>query len=307
MIKNYVVLSFLALFFFPKEMTSQEIKIFKVEDFDLVGSVKFCRVSTNYGKEEYDFNELGLLTKSVTRYNDNDYAITYYKYLENLLLEKRFENYRDNTFDPSSSIANIYAIDSSANLKITEKIMSYGKEFLDQYEYFYTNDTIRRIVRMNNEGIDETSISYTMLKGEWTKTYELNGVLKESIRTSVKKNADSVLSKTILTKKYLEGEPSSATEEVFDGRSRLMVRINFFYNSDMKQFTKEEVVKYLYDESGVLLSSLSVMGELKEKKGYVYQFDPNANWIKEIITPDNTYKTRKITYYETAEAAVKQE
>ncbi len=75
----------------------------------------------------------------------------------------------------------------------------------------------------------------------------------------------------------------------------------------MKQFTNEEVVKYLYDESGVLLSSFSVRGELEEKKGYVYQFDPNANWIKEIITPDNTYKTRKITYYETAEAAVKQE
>ncbi len=278
-----------------------------MEDFDLKGKVRSCLVSTKYGKEEYDFNEDGLLAKSVTRYNDNDYAITYYKYLENLLLEKRFENYLDNTFDPASSIANIYTIDSSANLKITEKIISYGKEFLDQYEYFYTNDTIRRIVRMNNEGIDETSISYTMLKGEWTKTYELNGVLKESIRTSVKKNADSVLSKTVLTKKYLEGEPSSATEEVFDGRSRLMVRIKFFYNSDMKQFTKEEVVKYLYDESGVLLSSHSVMGELEEKKGYVYQLDPNANWIKEIITPVNTYKTRKITYYETAEEVVKQE
>ena len=307
MLKNYFSLLFIGLFLFPLGLTSQEIRIFKVEDFDLKGKVKSCLVSTKYGKEEYDFNEDGLLTKSVTRYNDNDYAITYYKYLEHLLLEKRFENYRDKTFDPASSIANIYAIDSSANLKITEKIISYEKEFLDQYEYFFANDTIRRIVRMNNDGIDETLISYTMLKGEWTKTYELNGVLKESIRTSVKKHADSVLSKTILTKKYLEGDPSSATEEVFDGKSRLTTRINFFYNSDLKQFTKEEVVKYLYDESGVLLSTLSVMGELAEKKGYVYQFDPNANWIKEIITPDNSYKTRKITYYETADEAVKQE
>ncbi len=308
MVKNYISLVLIGLFLLPLGLTSQEIRIFKVEDFDLKGKVRSCLVSTKYGKEEYDFNEDGLLAKSVTRYNDNDYAITYYKYLENLLLEKRFENYRNNTFDPSSSIANIYAIDSSANFKITEKIISYEKDFLDQYEYFFTNDTIRRIVRMNNDGIDETSISYTMLKGEWTKTYELNGVLKESIRTSIKNNTDSsVLYKTVLTKKYLEGDPSSATEEVFDGRSRLMVRINFLYNSDTKQFTKEEVVKYIYDESGVLLSSHSVRGELEEKKEYVYQFDPNANWIKEIITPDNTYKTRKITYYETPEEAVKQE
>ena len=300
MVKNHFFLVLIGFFLLPLGMACQEIRIFKVEDFDLKGKVKSCLVSTNYGKEEYDFNEEGLLTKSVTRYNDNDYDITYYKYLEGALLEKRFENYRDNTFDPASSIANIYTIDSTENLKITEKIISYEKEFLDQYEYFYSNDSIRRIVRTNNEGIDETLISYTSLKGEWTKTYKLNDVLKESIRRSEESENDSIISTTILTKKYLDGEPNSATEEVYDGKNKLTSKTNFFYNNRSKQFAKVGVETYLYDDSGILLSSQSVSGNEIEALAYVYQHDKNDNWIKEIITPDNTYKTRKMAYYELA-------
>ena len=307
MVKNYFVLVLIGLFLLPLGLTSQEIRIFKIEDFDLKGKVKSCLVSTKYGKEEYDFNEDGLLTKSVTRYNDNDYDITYYKYLEDTLLEKRFENYRDNTFDPASSIANIYTIDSTEGFRIIEKIISYEKEFLDQYEYFYTNDTIRRIVRTNNEGIDETSISYGMLKGEWTKTYELNGALKESIRTSVKKTNDSIISKTVLTKKYLDGEPSSAIEEILDGRNKLLSKTKFFHNTKTSQFVEASVEEFRYDKLGIMLSSNSEVGAVTEKKDYVYQFDPNGNWIKEIITPENTYKTRKIGYYEAAAEEVKKE
>ncbi len=301
MVKNYIVILLVVIFLFPLGLSSQEIRIFKVEDFDLQGKVKSCLVSTNYGKEEYDFNEGGLLTKAVTRYNETDYDITYYKYSDEALLEKRLENYRDNIFDPASSIANIYTIDSTKNTKIIEKIVSYEKEFLDQYEYHISNDTIRKIVRTNNEGVDETLIFYETLKGETTKTYELNGVLKESIRTSVKKENDSLISKTVLTKKYLEGEPNAAVEEVFDGRTNLISKIEFFYNSKTNQFTKVGEVTYVYDASGVLLASKFKKGKLEEKKEYVYQFDPFGNWIKEIITPDNTYKTRKITYYDSQE------
>lgn len=307
MVKNYVVLVLIAFFLLPLGLASQEIRIFKVEDFDLRGKVKSCLVSTKYGKEEYDFNEDGLLSKSVTRYNDNDYDITYYKYLGGTLLEKRFENYRDNTFDPASSIANIFTIDSTTNLKITEKIISYEKEFLDQYEYFYTNDTIRRIVRTNNEGIDETLISYTMLKGEWTKTYKLHEVLKETIRTSEKKENDSIISRTVLTKKYLDGEPNSAVEEVFDGRNKLTMRTKFFYDIKSNQFSKEGIERFSYDESGMLLTLQSGIGKSINEKAYVYQFDSNDNWIKEIITPDNTYKTRKISYYEDLDEEVKKD
>lgn len=298
MVKNYVVLLLITSFLFPKEMTSQEIKIFTVQDFDLKGSVKSCRVSTNYGKEEYDFNEAGLLTKSVTRYNDADYDITYYKYSEGMLLEKRLENYRDKVFDKFTSIASFYTIDSLLNVKITEKIFSYNKEFLDQYEYFYTADSLFKIVHTNNNGIDETLISYTAVKGEQTKTYSLNGVILKSIRTSIKKEKDSVMERNVLTKKFLDGEPSSAVEETFGGDHNIMSKTKFFHNAKSKQFAKEETVTYFYDETGMLLKIKSDNSGASEEKEYIYQYDENGNWKKEIITPDNAYKTRKISYYE---------
>lgn len=307
MIKNYSILVLISFFLFSLELTSQEIRIFKVEDFDLKGNVKTCLVSTNYGKEEYNFNENGLLTKSVTRYSESDYDSTTYTYTEGFLKEKRFENYSDNIFDPATSIANMYTIDSTENLKITEKIISYEKEFLDQYEYFFRNDTVHKIVRTNNEGNDETLISYEKLQEGSIKTYELNNVIKESIQTSEQKENDSLLSKTILTKIYLEGAPISATEEVFDARNKLLTRTKFSYNSAIEKFNKDEVENYSYDEVGILLSSKSVAGKSIENKVYVYQFDANKNWIKEIISPANTYKTRKITYYETAIEEVEKE
>ena len=122
---------FLTLIFLTIVCTiqGQEIQLFTLEDFDLRNEVKFCLVSTDYGKEEYDFNKKGFLTKSVTRYNDTDYDVVHYKYEEGDLIEKRSESYRDNAFDPSTSIAHFYEIDSTDNLKIQERIFSYDKEF----------------------------------------------------------------------------------------------------------------------------------------------------------------------------------
>lgn len=298
MLKNYLVLSLIVLFLFPSGMTSQEIQIFQVEDFDLKGKVKSCLVSTNYGKEEYDFNEDGLLSKSVTRYNDTDYDIVYYKYSQGMLLEKRLENYREGVFDTATSMASIYTIDTLLNLKITEKIVTYNKEFLDQYEYFYKSDSIFKITHSNNEGIDETNITYTDLKGEQTKTYTINGIIQQSIRTSFKKEQDSIIEKNILHKKFLDGKPYSASEEIFDGENRLLSKTKFFHNPKSNQFVIEEIVAYQYDASGILLKTKSDRGSDIEEKEYVYQFDASNNWIKEIITPENAYKTRKISYYE---------
>lgn len=306
MVKNYTVLFLLGTFLLPKGLTAQEIQIFTLEDFDLKGNVKTSLVSTSYGKEEYEFNEDGLLAKSITRYNDSDYDITLYKYSKGMLLEKRLENYRDNVIDKSTSLASFYTIDSLLNLKITEKIVSYTKQFLDQYEYFYTADSIFRIVHTNNSGIDETDISYTDVRGEQTKTYHLNGVLQKSIRTSVKKEKDSIIARNVLTKKFLDGEPSSAVEETFDGADKLLSATQFFHNARSKQFAKAETVTYFYDEKGMLLKTKSDKSGDVEEKEYVYQFDEMGNWIKEIIIPDNSYKTRSISYFEGIEE-VKQE
>src|SRR5690606_25539562 len=83
----------------PDVLSAQEIKIFTRGDFDLKGEVKSCLVITNYGKEEYDFSPDGLLTKSVTRYNDTDSDISSYKYKNDHLTENRVENYRNGTLD----------------------------------------------------------------------------------------------------------------------------------------------------------------------------------------------------------------
>ena len=51
----------------------------------------------------------------------------------------------------------------------------------------------------------------------------------------------------------------------------------------------------------MLIEEVATSGETVQRKAYIYQYDKEeeGNWIKQIITPDNTYKTRKITYYET--------
>jgi hypothetical protein len=53
-----------------------------------------------------------------------------------------------------------------------------------------------------------------------------------------------------------------------------------------------------------------MLTEIKTKKGkteaikkFIYQYDngDKGNWVKQIITPDNSYITRKIAYYETVD------
>ena len=300
MVRNCAVLFFFVAVAFPNQILAQEIKIFKVEDFDLKGKVKSCTVITNYGKEEYDFNTEGQLSKSVTRYSDTDYDITYYKYANTMLLEKRLENYRDNTFDKTTSIANFYTIDSAANLNIIEKIVTYDKVFLEQYEYRYdANKRLVKMIRTNNEGIDETDIEYTNTATEHTKTYALNGLLKESIY-SVTKEKDSVIEKRVLTKKYLDGAPSHGTELVYSGAHKSS-EISLLYNKTTKEFESNKTVSYAYDDEGVLAQTDTEVGGEMMTKSYIYQFDEFGNWIKEIITPENTYTTRKITYYSKTE------
>lgn len=293
----------------PDLMLSQEIQIFTVQDFDLKGKVKSCLVSTNYGKEEYVFDEDGHLTKSVTRYNDADYDITIYKYQVGELIEKRFENYRDNSFDKATSIANFYEIDTNTTRKLTEKIVSYDEVFLDQYEYFYDADErLVKIIRTNNEGTDETLIEYSVYKDEQTKTAKLNDVLLESVRSSSRKTKNGNLEKVVLTKRFLEGDPSTAIEEIFDNLNLLVSKTKFSFDDKTKQFTPEEIVKHTYDKKGMLVNTTTNRNEVLESKDFIYQFDngENGNWIKQIVTPDNAYKTRKIKYYQ-MENKVKQD
>ncbi len=279
---------------------AQEVKIFTLKDFDLKDSVKTCLVSTSYGKEEYDFNRKGVLTKSVTRYNEADYDVVYYKYQNDELIEKRSESYRNNIFDPSTSIAHFYKLDTLNNVKVTEKIVSYEEEFLDQYVYHYDDKgDLVKIIRTNNDGIDETLIEYKKYKGEYTVTYLINNEPLKSIRTSQLKKKNGTVQKVVLTKEYLKGEANKAFEEVFNEKGLLVAQQEFEYNIAEKTFVPTKRTTYTYDDNDMLVGEASKNGDEVMKKEYVYQYDREGegNWIKQIVRPENTYKTRKITYY----------
>ncbi len=299
---NYALYFFTFLFLMTSfTIEAQEIRIFTVKDFDLKDSVQTCLVNTKYGKEEYEFLKDGRLSKSVTRHSDADYNITYYKYDGKFLKEKRFENYRENNFDPSTSIANIYTIDSTATLKITEKILTYSKEFLEQYEYMYSKENVlEKITRTNDTGIDITTISNTSFKGENTKTYNLNGEIIKSIRTSKIKNKNTPEQKLVLTKTFLNGEAISAEEDKINQKDKIVSKTKFLFNTDKKEFEPQEVILYDYNENDMLIKTEEKLEDSVTIKEYLYQYDDgnSGNWIKQIITPDNSYKTRAITYFE---------
>ncbi|MEB8345634.1 hypothetical protein OO010_06220 [Flavobacteriaceae bacterium KMM 6898] len=308
MVKNYksiflVVFAGIITLLNVQTLYSQEINIFKYSDFDLKGPVKSCMMITDYGKEEFDFNEAGLLTQSITHYNDDDFDITIYKYADGELKEKRFENYRDGVFDRSTSIANIYTIDATGTngtKKITEKIISYNKEFLDQYEYYYDEDNqLVKITRTNNDGIDETLIEYSTLKGEHTTSYFLNSVLLKTVRITETNSKTKTYRKVKLVTDYLNGEPNSAKEEIFDAKNKLISETNLVFNDKLNKWVPKETNTYSYNEAGMLLELGTKIGQGTSSKKYIYQFDNtvNSNWVKQIVTPDNTYVTRRIKYF----------
>lgn len=302
MVKNFAFLLLWLAVGVKSVLFSQEIKIFTTSDFDLHGNVKSCLVSTDYGKEEYDFDKKGRLQKLVTRYSDHDYDITYYKYRGDELVEKRVENYRDNSFDKNTSLANFYEIDSTGpQRKITEKIISYEKQFLERNEYLYDSiNNLSKIIRTDADGVDETLIKIDSVKGETTRSYMLNGVVQKSIRTSERKASNDSIHRVELTKKFLSGIPHTAKEDVFDTRNQLVSSTEYVYDEQKAQLVPEKSVQYTYDDTGALSKTESKIGNGTITKSYIYQFDgrPEGNWIKQIITPDNTYKTRKIAYYE---------
>jgi YD repeat-containing protein len=283
----------------------QKAKIFTLSDFDLKGKVKTCFVIKDYGKEEFSFNEKGILTKLLTRYNEKDYDVTYYKYLNGAISEKRVEIYRDGVFDKQTSIANIYSVDSIPDgKKITEKIVSYAKEFLDQYEYSYdANNQLIQINRNDGNGIENTKIKYEDAQGETTITHIVDGEIQKTIRRSQRKSKTNRIEKVELTKNYFEGEPNNAFEEVFNDKNRLISEQKFNYDSISKSYMSIEFITYQYNNLGMLTEIKTKKGKTEAIKKFIYQYDngDKGNWVKQIITPDNSYITRKIAYYETVD------
>ncbi|MEL6974171.1 MAG: hypothetical protein AAGL29_02115 [Bacteroidota bacterium] len=298
MVKNYVVL-FTIFLFVLNGSSAQEIKVFKLEDFELKGKVHVCLVVTDYGNESFEFDELGRLVKTTTQYNDSDQDVTLYKYEDGFLVEKRMESYKDGVIDEATSMANFYERSEGDTEKIIEKIISYDKEFLEQQEHQYdATGKLTKVITSNANGVDETLYEYNTYKNETTASQYTNEIIQKSVRTSQKK-LRSGMRTIVLTKDFVDGTPQTAVEEIKDQNGRLLSKQYFLFDSETKQFAPDRKVSFVYDAEGMLTKETTQTENAKSVREYIYQFDNGSpkNWIKQIITPDNSYTTRKITYY----------
>ena len=298
-------ITFLLYFLAISGLQAQERAYFTLEDFLLQGPVKQCVVRANYGKETFAFDRFGRLLKTRTEYNDKDYDITFYKYSDSLLTERRDEVYREGNFDPATSMAHIYQRDTLENRK-TEWIISYDKSYTEQLDRYY-NDSgqLVREVRADADGTDETLVDYSTYKGETTATYTRNGNLMKTIRYSRKSEGESAR-EVELTKYYQDGEPQKALETIVNIDGQVLKETHFIYDSDKTSFLPAETVEWTYDPSGFPLSktrktrnsdgSYSLAGAQE----YIYQMDGSdpPNWVRQVTVPDNTFVVRAITYYE---------
>ncbi|MEM8999603.1 MAG: hypothetical protein AAGB24_05015 [Bacteroidota bacterium] len=281
-------------------LCAQELKVFTKADFELRGKVKSCQVITGYGKEVFEFDRNGVLTKSVTQYNDTDQDISYYKYDDGNLVEKRLESYKDGVLDAATSMANIYVIDTTGTKNIQEKIVSYDKTFLELQEYQFDEEgRLVKLTTSHQNAVDEIVVEYSNYKDEATKTYFLNGVIQKSIRSSKKKDATGKIQELVLTKEFVDGMPSKAMELLYDPQGTLLSEEVFMYDGSQEQFVSKEKQSYRYSAMGFLSKTFIRRGNAESLKEFIFQFDDSEqkNWVKKIMTPDNTYTTRKIEYY----------
>ena len=267
-----------------------------------------CTVITDYGEERFEFDREGKLTKSLTRYSDSDYDITHYRYREGILVEKRDEVYRDGVFDERTSFARFYTRDTLKARTLVEKITSYDQQILEQVTYRYdTLGRLRNISRVHPEGIDQTEVIYTAYKDELTAEYFLNEQLVKSVRTSTKSSKEG--SREVrLVKEYYQDAPQKAVEQVIDTTGRLLSELTFRFDSEKQAFVKSESHAYSYNGDGFRASEKVVYFKQSgakpevyrtEEKTLVYQMDGKSpgNWIRKIITPQNTFTRRRIAYF----------
>jgi len=285
---------------------SQEVEIPTLSDFDLKGRVRSCLVITPYGRETFEFDPKGQLTRTITQYNELDQDITEYRLVAGELVERRLESYKNTILDESTSMANFYTIDTLPVRKVVEKIISYDKQFLEKQEYQYTpGGRLKRIITSNVDGVDETTFEYSPLRdGETISTYT-NGILEKSIRTTVNQGPGGN-HRSVLTKEYLDGQPNRAHEEKFNGKGKLISSEDFRYDFEAKEFVSQ-LKKYYHYKEGVLDRVVTRTLNSESVENYIFQFDNHKppNWVKQIIAPHNSYTTRVISYY--PEEAVEQQ
>ena len=291
------LLVFLVNILYISNLFSQNTTPFSLKDFDLKGDVKQCMVLTDYGKEIFEFNEEGLLVQSSTQYNEDDKDVTYYKLDKGVLLEKRMESIKNGVLDETTSMAHFYTYDSlQTGYKILERIMSYDKEFVEEQHFIFNDENLlEKIVISNQEGVDEKAVEYQNNDNGSLVTYINQGSIEKTIKKELSKDSIQIT----LTTEFIDGQPSSAIEERTSKEGKLLASEEFFMNFDTETLESLQRSNYVYNNDKVLQQEVIKRGNSIFKKDYIFQFDNHQpkNWVKKIITPDNTYVTRRILYF----------
>lgn len=282
---------------------SQEIITYDRSDFDLKGPVKSCFVFTKYGQEQYQFNKTGQLVEAATVFGENDSETTYYKYEKAKLVERRVENYVNGVLDKTTSMANFYSYDSIPQLKIKEKIIGYDRTFVAQFNYRYDSiGQLTRVVRTNTQGRFITLISHQWdsLRTKKSTAYWLDSVPLKQI-DSIFLKAGGTLSQ-LKTKEFDNGIPNALELRVFNKKGlEIELHSTIYIEKDALLVPKKaSSVRTKYDSNNHSIEQIFERGVVRQTKKNLYQLDgsPFKNWIKKITTPDNTYTTRKIVYFE---------
>lgn len=282
---------------------SQEIITYDRSDFDLKGPVKSCFVFTKYGQEQYQFNKTGQLVEAATVFLENDSETTYYKYEKAKLVERRVENYVNGVLDKTTSMANFYSYDSIPQLKIKEKIIGYDRTFVAQFNYRYDSiGQLTRVVRTNTQGRFITLISHQWdsLRTKKSTAYWLDSVPLKQI-DSIFLKAGGTLSQ-LKTKEFDNGIPNALELRVFNKKGlEIELHSTIYIEKDALLVPKKaSSVRTKYDSNNHPIEQIFERGVVRQTKKNLYQLDgsPFKNWIKKITTPDNTYTTRKIVYFE---------
>lgn len=285
---------------------SQDIAVLQLDDFDLRGQVKSCTVINSYGKEVFNFDESGRLLSTRTQFSENDTHWVTYTYLNGYLKEKRSEHYVGGELNKEQSIVNLYQIDSlESGVRITEKIISFNKTFLEQIVYTLDKDgRTTSIQKLHADAVDEIQVSRRETKAGSITEYMLNGALQKWIRERFVGEKGEERIREVLTREYFNEEPYLATEEKYASNGTMLSSEQFIYDDSVEKYIPEEKHEFIYSEKNLLKGERITYRNSSSEKQFVFQYDSHTppNWVKKIVIPDNNYTSRVIEYFKKEEA-----
>jgi YD repeat-containing protein len=281
--------------------TAQEVLIKKREDYQLKGPVKKCTVLTSYGKEVFEFNRKGWLERITSFFNETDYHITNYIYSNSGIKERRIEYYEGGIIDREASIANFYQKDSVSSKIISENVVDYTGNLIEQKSYVYDSlSRVKTIYKRSPQGRFTTQISYSKdsLGSTFITAYYLDSIINKKVFITLPKKNDKEIY-THVTKQFLDSEPVEESFVLINEKDEVTLRETSFYDPEKESWVLNSSIRYRYDSKGKVVEQKTQQGNSLFTQQYTYQVDgtPYSNWIKQIILPNLTYTTRIVEYF----------